>query len=177
MKIIAISGKAGSGKTTLANNLAIALGTKKGKVPLIKIIKFAKPLYDLQHAVQTTLYKEVEKNRQLLLGIGDLIKKVYGEHVFTDYMYTKLKNLDTTEDYVIIDDMRFMHELHMIYPNFNALTVRLDGPISLLDTRVEVKADRNHISEIALDSAAFDLYINIVDKSQEEVLNEVINNL
>ena len=47
MKIIAISGKAGSGKTTLANNLAIALGTKKGKVPLIKIIKFAKPLYDL----------------------------------------------------------------------------------------------------------------------------------
>lgn len=178
MKVIAISGKAGSGKTTLAEALVEKLARHKTtNYNVVVTEKFAKPLYQAQLEIQRILGKAAEKNRDILIGVADIAKKVYGEEVFTETLQDNLKAHETMLDYVIIDDMRYGHELDMLYQNFDVLTVRLDAPVSVLDTRVGVPANREHISETDLDNAMFDLYIDVNSKDQQEVLNEVISNL
>ena len=178
MKIIAISGKAGSGKTTLADSLAEVLEKHQTEdYNVILIEKFAKPLYQMQRELQQILGQEKSKNRDILIGVADIAKKVYGEKIFTEVLKDNLQAHSSLLDYVIVDDMRYGHELEMLYSNFDVLTVRLDAPVSLLDKRVGVPANRDHISETDLDNAMFDLYIDVNSKNQQEVLDEVISNL
>jgi len=177
MKVIAISGKAGSGKTTLANKLHKNL---ESNGEITSIFKFAKPLYTLQDEIQVMLKKPRVKDRGILIGVGEMLKKVYGETVFTETMINDLKveqELDYNK-FIIIDDMRFGHELEALYGSgLDVITIRLDAPVSILDKRVGVPADRDHITETDLDNAMFDLYIDVNNKDQREVLNEVIANL
>lgn len=171
MKVIAISGKAGSGKTTLAKNLLNVLKHSKS-------LKFAAPLYQVGNDVQTLLNQDIRKDRDLLIGIGDLFKNLYGETILTDTAFYTLKTdfMTRGQEYIIIDDMRYEHELNMLYSNFDCFTIRLDGDVSELDKRVGVKANRAHSSEKDLDNAAFDLYIDTITNNELEVLNEVLNN-
>lgn len=174
MKVIAISGKAGSGKTTLARNILDQLEETKS----IALVKFADPIYEIQDSIQGELNKSAIKDRPLMLKIGEIVKQNYGEEVFTETLVTKLKELEGHVDIAIIDDMRFGHELEALYGSMNDLiTVRLDAPEHILDKRVGVKANRDHISEIDLDNAMFDMYINVVDKNEKETVAEVINEI
>lgn len=179
MKIIAISGKAGSGKTALLNNLKAALLMDKhnSKVNVVRGLKFADPLYKAQESIQESLFKESKKDRELLIKVGDLLKSHYEEKALTTAMLHRLKNHCNIEDYIIIDDLRYTHELYMLYSNFDVFTIRLEASVEILDKRVKVPANRSHFSETDLDSEKFDLIIDVERNTEMEVVSIVLNEL
>lgn len=154
--IVLISGKMGSGKTTLVNQFQAAY----------PVFKFADPLYEMHHALWDAMDRygvltREEKSGDLLQVIGDIMRK-RDPLVFVKCAITKARCLEEKNQYVLNDDTRFLNELKA-FPN--ALKIRLECDRDKRKARAESwRENENHKSEIDLDGLAaegmFDLYID-----------------
>jgi len=151
-KIIMVSGKQGSGKTTLADSLAKELSNRGFPVHRLR---FAKVLYE----IHDTIYKLIEPYGLKLTGAkdGELLQYLgtewgqtkFGKSVWVECLKSSVSNLKDT-DIVIIDDGRFEHEMDA-FPD--AVSIRLTCPENIRRSRCSYfRENTTHPSEISLDS-------------------------
>lgn len=182
--IIAISGKMGSGKTSLSNEL---LGTLLNSVNY----KFAEVIYEMHNNI-----KEIargygidfpDKHRKLLQFLGtDLFRQDFGDNVWCDVMTNRIDKLfkNNTNAVVIIDDMRFESEFDCIknkYPK-NSLLIRLECPEEIRKERVGSAWNPTpHQSEFDLDkyseSQYFDMTFNTDFHSTKDIVTYIMDAL
>jgi len=108
---IALTGKAGSGKTTIAEYLEKNLGFKR--------YSFAAALKDIARE----LFFMEDKNRALLQGIGDKMRDL-DPHVWVRYVVTRVE--EEGHDDVVIDDLRYINEALWLRAH-NFVIIRLTG--------------------------------------------------
>lgn len=116
---LGISGKMGSGKTTLTNGLIKALSNLK-----IERVSLATPIKDIQFNIYRELELEMvgEKDRDLLIALG-----MWGRGKDPDFWLKQaVKNMEKSKaDIVICDDVRFTNEAEWFKKN--GLLMRLEG--------------------------------------------------
>lgn len=177
-RVILISGKMGSGKTTLSGALKDALKDK-----LVARIKFADPLYQMHDAVLGLLAsygftREIKKDGPLLQLLGtEWGRKHLGEDIWVMIAKNRADRLLKEADVVIFDDARFENELDA-FPE--ALKIRLECPREIRKARCEMwRENDTHPSEIALDASIgkFDLVIYTGDEAREECVAQVLKAL
>lgn len=116
---LGISGKMGSGKTTLTNGIINAL-----KHLMVKRVSLAKPIKDLQDIIYSDLELEMEgeKDRDLLIALG-----MWGRNKDPDFwLHQAVKKMKATKAHIVIcDDVRFLNEAEWFKKN--GLLIRLEG--------------------------------------------------
>lgn len=169
IRYILISGKAGSGKTTLAQSICMRLVQLNKKV---LHTTFAAPLYKMHDQVQNVLREAgmnpPKKDRVLLQLLGtEWGRQTLGENIWVDLLLGSTKKWDESfEDdevrYVIVSDCRFVNE----FTGFpSALRIRLECDREARLARADAPpSNEAHPSEVSLDGHAmrgeFDMYFN-----------------
>lgn len=154
-KIILISGKQGSGKTTLAT----AIKEKKSGLGFVFVgtEKFADTLYELHNYLlnrmeSLTNTPRAKKDGHLLQILGtEWGRKTFGDNVWVDILKRKVTALGSggSKRLTIIDDCRFENEFDA-FPE--ALRIRLECSEEIRKQRAESWRDASsHPSEIGLD--------------------------
>lgn len=165
--IIALSGKMGTGKSTLTNYLM-----SKAKKPVV--VKIAGPLYELQNMIYNhlDLKLEGEKDRPLLIALG-MWARDKDENFWTNIAINKAKKLSETHDLVLIDDCRFKNE-GKAFDEIGML-IRIDGVQRGSNLNPEAM---NHPSETDLDDYPFKYRVNnsISVEDTIEQLNKILTN-
>lgn len=149
--LIGLSGKMGSGKTTLVNFMQQYY---TDVVPL----KFATPLYELQDYIYNKLgyTLEGEKDRELLIKLGEWAKSK-DPAIFAKLGLQQLpKQEDLLSPIYVFDDVRFPDEANLIKEN-GGILIRLEGEQRGSNVNKEYF---NSPSETSLDNYNFDYYIN-----------------
>lgn len=167
--IILISGKQGSGKTTLAKGLCKALNASH--------IKFADPLYEMHEAIRNVAQRYnipfSEKEGTLLQLLGtEWGRKIKGDNVWVEACKTRVSLAQWSKDSVIvIDDARFENEL-LAFPE--AFTIRLYAAEEERKGRADGWRDNTaHASETGLDNVPdedFDLVIDTTFANKDMTL-------
>lgn len=199
MKIILLSGKMGSGKTTTADELAAKLSENH----YVYRTRFAKKLYELHDMIRDEVRKlgvdAPTKSRVLLQLLGteygrEIDENIWikafckdvkeAEHHDLELISNEFQRVVKKPDYVIVDDLRFENEFY--------------GPNSLIEdgeaTRIikirlecspEIRAKRcstqiineTHPSETGLDHMLdkFDLMVNTGKNSIQETVTQIYN--
>lgn len=197
IKIVLISGKQGSGKSSLANGLL--LWAQKSNW-YCKIFKFADPLYEMHDECLAILKdRGVEvpnKDGALLQILGtEWGRKNYGEDIWARLCrshvddYSKFLQTPTTmpmgrdpnPGLIIVDDCRFVNEAQ-IFPD--AITVRLEATREARKMRCDSwRENEDHPSETGFDGVQIADYFSIVLNtgplafSEEETLAEIVKEI
>ena len=156
MKIILISGKAGSGKDTVAGILKehlISDGISESK---ILITHFA----DLLKYIATKFFGwngvKDDVGRTLLQHLGTNVVREKNPNYWTDFIKSVLKLFENEWEYVFIPDTRFPNEVSEIVSNFEDVkVVRVNRP----KNNILSEAQQEHPSETALDDFKFDVVL------------------
>jgi phosphomevalonate kinase len=170
MKIIVISGKQGSGKSTMAKLLKEKFGASAF------VTRFAGPLYAMHDTLLPLLVQlgmrdadDKKKDGDLLQVLGtEYGRKKYGENVWCRLLDKKVTEAQAAGfKTVIIDDCRFRSELDY-FKQPNVVRIRLECPEKVRKSRCAAWRDNTlHPSETDLDEYAkegkFDLYVNTDD--------------
>jgi cytidylate kinase len=176
---IAISGKMCSGKSTLANML-IEYFQKNNNINFIKY-SFANGVYE----IAKNIFYMKNKDRKLLQQIGEKMREIDKDIWIKKTINDIHKNND---NYVIIDDLRFINELEYIKKH-NFFIIRLNISkdkqhshlITTYPTTYQNHIDNLHnISEIDLDNLPhnnFDIIINTDNYTSLEILNLILEKL
>lgn len=169
-RIVLISGKQGSGKTTMGKLLVDRLSRRGIPAENIMLTKFAEPLYKLHDEVQGAAYRlglipEVKaKDGKLLQLLGtEWIRNTIDPDAWMKYIKRKSESFfcQGGDRIVIVDDCRFPNELES-FPD--AYAIRLECPEPIRKARTESWRDNtDHPSETALDSHGFDLFVDTSD--------------
>lgn len=181
--VIMISGKQGSGKSTLSKNLARTLSV--GELKTVELLKFAGPLYEMQEAVRSVAktygIAMPEKDGLLLQWLGtEWGRNVRGTEVWVNALKYKAEN--SRADIVIIDDCRFENELNA-FDNTRAqvIKIRLFAENTVRKLRADGWRDNEeHPSEIGLDhipNEQFNLALETQNLSQVDVLTLTLEEL
>lgn len=151
MKIICISGAAGSGKDTSAELISRRLHGE-GKRVLIThyadLLKFmCKQLFDWNG-------QKDERGRHILQHVGtDVIRKQYPDF-WVDFIIQELRLFPDQWDYVIIPDCRFPNELTRLKEaGFHVVHIRIER--DAYDSGL-TEEQKNHPSETALNNVSPD---------------------
>ncbi len=142
MKVILISGKAGSGKDEVAKLLKMYLGN----TVITKLAKYIKLF-----ATEMTDWdgKEDDKPRTFLQEMGDNLR-LLDKNFLTKRMIEDFKLYEKFYDYVIISDVRLVNEIEYIKANYlNVVTIRVNAKES---TRKLTEKEKEHITETELDN-------------------------
>ncbi len=178
--IICISGKQGSGKTTLAEELVKKYSGLH--------MKFAKVLYDIHDAAREVLgrygYEMKKKDGKFLQVVGtEWGRNTLGQDIWRDLTRNAIMQavVDITKwdkAFIVVDDARFDNELDMFHqlakenPEWNVVTIRLEASEAVRKARCsEWRQDTNHPSEIGLDHRLddFDIIVSTEIMSKEHV--------
>ena len=164
MNLIGISGKMGTGKSTLVNLIKTALSHKN-----VECIKFADPLYELQTMIYNKLRFELtgEKDRTLLIQLGMWARSV-DKDVFLRLALGKYHE-QPSKHIIVIDDVRFPNEADCII-DAGGMLIRLEG------TQRGPNITPEHMSkpsETALDNYNFKNIINN-EGTQMDVFNQLL---
>lgn len=160
MKIILISGKAGSGKDTAAEIMQRILEEEYGKRTLIT--HFGDPVKFVAERFFGWNGKKDEAGRSLLQWIGEKGREYY-TGLWADYIAEPISIFAEKWDYVLIPDTRYRSEIAAMTPSAadawktKAITVRMECQSPRREMTEEQK---KHISEVDLDDYHFDWYIN-----------------
>lgn len=164
MKIILISGKAGSGKTSLAKRINELL-------PKTVITSFSK--YIKLFALEMTNWEgnDSDKPREFLQNMGDTLRSI--DHNFMcNRLMEDMKVYEMYYDYVIISDVRLVNELEYFTKNnlYETYSIRINNN----DNRRNLNnSEMNHITETDLDNYnKFNLIIddNDIDNNIDKIV-------
>jgi ABC-type cobalamin/Fe3+-siderophores transport system ATPase subunit len=163
VQIVLISGKQGSGKTTLAKKIAHdIMNMEKGTRAVL--MNFADPLREMHDFCLGVLasggiVRDIQKDGELMQLLGTEWGRKIDPDIWVKVFRGRLKsNIDRLgnlfEKYVIIiGDCRFPNEFEMMP---EALRVRLECPREIRKERAEYwRQNEMHPSEIALDDHVF----------------------
>lgn len=143
--ILMISGKAESGKTTLANFLRRILENEEKTV---KIFPFAD---NVKHIARDMGWDGVknEKGRGLLQYIGK-IGRSYDKNIWVDKVINEICYASNPSDVVIIDDVRYLNEIDQMTKFSNdVVLIRINRPNHINSLTQDQKQDG---SETELDT-------------------------
>lgn len=177
LKVIAISGKMGSGKTTIANTLHELMHDDQN---VMLTFKFAQPIYSLSDMVWNFIesrssYKRPQpKDGWLLQTLGTnfgrdrISETIWAEICIHEILSWKAMWESMTRPpqqiVALIDDLRFENEFDMLSQFENVYRFRLECPTDIRKERCEAWRDDTHASEIGLDEYAkrgkFDLTLH-----------------
>lgn len=171
MKVILISGKAGSGKDFAASTLCSLLEKKERSYLVIHFADYLKMMCCLYFGWNG---EKDKPGRDLLQHVGNDVFRKNDQNFFADIVNKTVSAISTylDYDYIIIPDLRYKNELETIKNNFESYTIRVnrDGYTSNLTDK-----QKNDISEISLDNYDFDFIIENTTKcSLEEKLLSVL---
>lgn len=169
--VILISGKMGSGKSSLANNLQIEF-LKRGFTP--RMLKFADPLYDFHGEIrlllkgydpQNTLnydYNKKDGNLLQLLGT-EWGRDTVDKNMWVKLLISRIKQMPANH-IKIIDDCRFKNELSIPKNSFEkVVSIRLECDVEIRRKRCEMWREKdNHPSETDLDEWARKPHFNYI---------------
>ena len=180
MKVIAMSGKAESGKDTFARIMKEQLENSKYKV---MIIHFADVLKFVCKQYFNWDGKKDEHGRTLLQQVGTEIRERNNPNMWVDITRELIKGIGKEFDYVLVPDTRFRAEMDMLKNEFNAFALRIvrydfDVNQNILMPHINklTYEQRNHKSECELDTYRFDyLAINNYNSALSNETN--INNI
>jgi hypothetical protein len=177
MKVICITGKMGSGKTTLAN--AIMREFRGASA----VIKFADPLYGIQKVIYDyiTAYYDMPglekgaKDRKLLQFLGtEWGQERFGPTIWADVWKRRIERLEI--GITLNDDLRFPHELTAAQ-QIGAITIRLECPENIRAARIGKNfGGTMHPSETALDGVSNNAFTFVFDTAEQKV-DEIIAEL
>lgn len=155
MKVICISGKAGSGKDTFAGFLKEELKSKNKKVLTTHFADLLK--YICKNFLEWNGEKD-EKGRSLLQYIGTDVVRNKDQNYWVKFIADMLSLSKDIWDYVLISDTRFPNEVdYLKEKGFDVLSVNIvrecyDTPLNSEQTK--------HSSETAMDNYKFDIIYN-----------------
>lgn len=178
--VILLSGKMGSGKSTLQNNLKRWLSVRGDKVD---ILNFADVLYQIHDSCINIINRYIEprnivKDGPLLQLLGtEWGRKTISEDIWVKCLQKKVEQ--SSARYIIVGDCRFQNEFNA-FPN--ALRVRLLCNREERKRRCSMWRDNEaHPSEIDLDgysdSEKFDLYLHTDIDGAEQLVHLVVAQL
>ena len=154
MKVIAISGKAGHGKDTVAEMLRTCL-TAAGKKVLVTHYADL-----LKHICKSFFGWDGEKDehgRWLLQYVGTDVVRRKQPDFWVNFVISILRLFDGEWDYVLIPDARFPNEIERIREaGFDVMHLRVTRPGYIGKLTEEQK---KHPSETALDKVGCDMQI------------------
>ncbi|MDA9917232.1 hypothetical protein N9E05_04775 [Gammaproteobacteria bacterium] len=163
---IAICGKMGSGKTTLANNIIINHSHFKKHSLAAGVKKFARFVYDIP---------EEKKDRVLFQKIGDGARN----ELFEDIWITTMLRQCGEDEYLIVDDVRYYNEvIKLKEQGWNLIKINISN--ELQEQRIKKTypndwlthlSSRKHNSETEMDTIPnefFDLILEAKDDSSND---------
>ena len=171
MKVICISGKAGSGKDTVAEILQQELINFYGDgVVHVLIIHYADLLKHILKSYFNWDGKKDERGREMLQKIGTNVVRKADENFWVDFVAKFLKIFDPIWDIAVIPDARFTNEIAVLSAEgFNVFAIRVsrnENPSQLTSEQ------KTHESETSLDNYKFDAQIDN-DGTIEELREKV----
>lgn len=159
IQIILLSGKQGSGKSTIAEAIKARVNEPNSTIDSVRVLKFAGPIYELHDEILARMEKytrkpRVTKDGRLLQLLGtEWGREVFGPDVWCEALKNQIANIKsdvTKRDIIIIDDCRFENEF-LAFPH--ALRIRLTASEDVRKLRTTSwRADVNHPSETGLDA-------------------------
>ena len=173
MKVICISGKAGSGKDTFANFLKMEIKERNKSVLITHYADLLK--YICKQFFGWNGEKD-EAGRTLLQQVGTNRIRAVSPDYWADFLVNFLGMFKDEWDYVLIPDCRFPNEVELFrHYGFDTTLVRVerDAPSTLTE------AQRNHPSETALDDYGFDYIVDnnhslmMLQCAAEELLDDL----
>ena len=161
MNIYLITGKAGSGKNYLAEELAKRLDN----VVITGLSKYIKLF-----AIELGLWDGNDNNkpREFLQNTGDLMRAI-------DTNFLTKRMLEDVEIYkqlgiknIIISDVRLINEIEYLKrSNYNIITIKV---VSSASNRILTESEKNHITETELDNYdRFDFIVENNENLEEEI--------
>jgi hypothetical protein len=179
VKVILLSGKQGSGKSTLSNAIMARI-CEEDVIPYF--FKFADPIYEMQEAIRNvaTNYRipmDYKEGKLLQLLGTEWGRKEKGPDVWVNAAKEQVREISegSFPTACIFDDCRFPNEL-AAFPD--ALTVRLEAPEDVRRERAEGwREDTAHPSETALDGAAFDMTFDTSKQGVGEIADAIVAEL
>lgn len=163
MKVITISGKAESGKDTIAKEIKQLLEEQNYKV---MIIHFADVLKFVCRQYFNWNGEKDEYGRTLLQQVGTEMREKNNPNMWVNITKELIRGIGVEFDYVLVPDTRFKEEMEMLNEYFDCISVRvLRQDIDIYGvTRVHVNhltdEQRAHKSECDLDNYKFDFFIS-----------------
>lgn len=163
-KIIVLSGKAKSGKNTVADIIS--------EYYKDKCIQISFAYYLKQYVKNITNWdgNEETKPRDLLQSIGiDLIKNKINPNLLIDRVCDDIKVYSYFFDYIIITDARLVDEIETLKNNFECITIRITNP---KENNLTIE-QKKHITETDLDDYKFDYVIENNEYLKENILKVI----
>jgi len=167
---IAICGKMGSGKTTLANNIIINNPYFKKHSLAAGVKKFARFVYDIP---------EEKKDRVLFQKIGDGARN----ELFEDIWITTMLRQCGEDEYLIVDDVRYYNEvIKLKEQGWNLIKINISN--ELQEQRIKKTypndwlthlSSRKHNSETEMDTIPNDLFDLILEAKDDSSNDNKIN--
>ena len=162
-KIILISGKKGSGKTTASQEIIKVAGDSLD----IQIFSFAKPLKETSNAlIESTFGKEYTNNiwKELVRPIYQAVG-VVGRSIDKRYWVNKtLSNImDSNCDVAIIDDVRFPNEFDITkdIEGYDVLKIRITRPSDIDDEdEDESETSMDKVTDDKFDMVVYNMTMN-----------------
>ena len=163
MKIIAISGHAGSGKDTIASILAKKI---EGRGESAMVTHYADVLKYICRTYLGWDGKKDTEGRSLLQYVGTDICRKKDINFFVNFMVSILGFFEDMWDYAILSDVRFQNEIDgLTSAGFDVFHLRVSRPG--FDNSL-TSGQKEHPSETALDSVRPDAVI-INNKTTDEL--------
>ena len=176
MKVIAISGKAESGKDTIAKEIKQLLEKQNYKV---MIIHFADVLKFVCRQYFDWNGEKDEQGRTLLQQVGTEMREKNNPNMWVNITKELINGIGVEFDYVLVPDTRFKEEINMLNEYFDCISVRVlrqdidsDGVASDHINHL-TDEQRAHKSECDLDDYKFDYFII----NNYYINNDDINNI
>ncbi len=162
MRILAFTGKMGAGKSTAIEQLGYLYdGT-------IKLIKFAKPLYDIQEYVYRRIQsvhrrpEDFVKDRKLLQWLGtEWGRNSISESLWVDIWKHDAQTSQERHHLVVCDDLRYDNEAAAV-KSIGGVVVKIENNSNArIDTTAGIQG---HASELGIDNSLIDC---IIDNSSD----------
>ena len=142
MKVIAISGKAESGKDTIAKEIKRLLEEQNYKV---MIIHFADVLKFACHQYFGWNGEKDEYGRTLLQQVGTEMREKNNPSMWVTITQELILGIGVEFDWVIVPDVRFKKEIDMLTREFDCISVRVLRQD--IDSCGMINVHKNHLTD------------------------------